>query len=208
MINVRIVIKTTAVLMMSALMLVSCANPINLNTAQRYAQGCLEFQHQGEWWKARQACGRAAVNAELGGANPQAIAVLWYEYGRASGVICDYPEAKKALEKSLELDKANNGAVIMDYFELARLHFDQKLFKEASTYYRAGVAATPKELMAQDPIGYADVLGEYSEALKQIGDVESSEKVISEARELRSSNPNANSLTKRTPYGKFCDQKS
>ncbi|MCB5206547.1 tetratricopeptide repeat protein [Methylovorus mays] len=200
--------KTTAVLMMSALMLVSCANPINLNTAQRYAQGCLEFQHQGEWWKARQACGRAAVNAELGGANPQAIAVLWYEYGRASGVICDYPEANKALEKSLELDKANNGAVIMDYFELARLHFDQKLFKEASIYYRSGVAATPKELMAQDPIGYADVLGEYSEALKQIGDVESSEKVISEARELRSSNPNANSLTKRTPYGKFCDQKS
>jgi tetratricopeptide (TPR) repeat protein len=112
------------------------------------------------------------------------------------------------LEKSLELDKENNGAVIMDYFELARLHFDQKLFKEASTYYQSGVAATPKELIAQDPIGYADVLGEYSEALKQTGDVESSEKVILEARQLRLSNPNASSLTKRTPYGKFCDQKS
>jgi hypothetical protein len=87
MINGRVVIKTTAVLIISAVMLASCANPINLSTAQRYAQGCLEFQHQGEWWKARQACGRAAVNAELGGANPQAVAGLWYEYGRTSGVI-------------------------------------------------------------------------------------------------------------------------
>jgi tetratricopeptide (TPR) repeat protein len=138
----------------------------------------------------------------------QAITGLWYEYGRTSGVICDYPEAKKSLEKALESDKTNNGPIIMDYFELARLHFDQKLFKEASTYYQSGIASTPKEIVAQDPIGYAEVLDEYGVALKQTGDVANSEKIIAEAKQLRSSNPNGKSLTKRTPYGKFCDQKS
>lgn len=200
--------KSTALVIATALSLASCANPINLRTAQNYAHGCIGFQHQGEWWKARQACGRAAINAELGGAEPQAIAGLWYEYGRTSGVICDYQEAKKALEKSLESDKANNGPIIMDYFELARLHFDQKLFKDASIYFQSGIATTPKETIAQDPIGYADVLDEYAETLKQIGDAANSEKNIAEAKQLRSSNPNAKSLTKRTPYGKFCDQKS
>ncbi|HSH98907.1 MAG: tetratricopeptide repeat protein [Methylophilaceae bacterium] len=200
--------KSTSLFIATALTLVSCANPINLKTAQNYAQGCMGFQHQGEWWKARQACGRAAINAELGGAEPQAITGLWYEYGRTSGVICDYTEAKKSLEKALESDKESNGPIIMDYFELARLHFDQKLFKEASTYYQSGVAATSKETIAQDPIGYAEVLDEYGEALKQIGDAANSEKIIAQSKQLRSSNPTGKSLTKRTPYGKFCDQKS
>ena len=200
--------KHSSIILFLSFFLASCANPINLRTAQNYAQGCVGFQHQGEWWKARQACGRAAINAELGGAEPQAITGLWYEYGRTSGVICDYPEAKKALEKSLASDKANNGPVIIDYFELARLHFDQKLFKEASAYYQSGVAATPKGIIDQDPIGYAEVLDEYGETLKQIGNSAESEKVIAESKQLRSSNPNGKSLTKRTPYGKFCDQKS
>jgi tetratricopeptide (TPR) repeat protein len=200
--------KSTALAIVATFTLVSCANPINLRTAANYAQGCMNFQHQGEWWKARQTCGRAAINAELGGAEQQAIAGLWYEYGRTSGVICDYPEAKKSLEKSLDLDKANNGPIIMDYIELARLHFDQKLFKEATSYYQSGIAAIPKEIISQDPIGYADVLDEYAEALKQIGEAANSKKNIAEAKQLRTSNPNAKSLTKRTPYGKFCDQKS
>ena len=200
--------KLTFLLISIGLGLVSCANPVNLNTAQRYAQGCVEFQHQGEWWKARQACGRAAINAELGGASPLAVAALWYENGRTSGVICDYSEAQKSLEKSLEMDKANSGPIIMDYFELARLSFDQRLFKEASGYYQAGIAATAKELIAQDPIGYANILEEYGEALKQTGEMENSKKFIAEAAQLRISNPTAHAITKRTPYGKFCDQKS
>lgn len=200
--------KPIILVIAAAVILTACANPINLRTAQNYAQGCSSFQHQGEWWKARRACGRAALNAELGGADPRAVAGLWYEYGRTSGVICDYSEAKKALEKSLESDKANNGPVLMDYFELARLHFDQKLFKEAADYYQFGVAVTPKEIIAQDPIGYAEILDEYGESLKQVGEIAKSEKIIAESKQLRLENPNVKALTQHTPYGKFCDQKS
>jgi tetratricopeptide (TPR) repeat protein len=200
--------KSLLMALVTSFTLSSCANPINLRTAANYAQGCIGFQQQGEWWKARQACGRAAINAELGGAEPRDIAGLWYEYGRTSGVICDYVESKKSLEKSLELDKANNGPIIMDYFELARLHFDQKKYHDSSSYYQLGISSTPKEIVAQDPIGYADVLDEYGEALKQNGDVINSNKVFAESKILRSENASRKSLTKRTPYGKFCDQKS
>nr|WP_067296116.1 hypothetical protein [Marinobacterium profundum] len=188
--------------------IVSCANPVNLHTAQNYAQGCSSFQHQGEWWKARKACGRAAINAELGGAAPRAIASLWYEYGRTSGAICDYTEAKKGLELSLKLDKVNNGPILMDYFELARLHFHQKLFEDAVGYYQSGILATSKEIVSKDPIGYADILDEYGDALKQIGDIKKSEAAVAQSTQLRSFSPSAEAITKSTPYGGFCDQKS
>jgi hypothetical protein len=49
--------------------------------------------------------------------------------------------------------------------------------------------------MESDPIN-SEMLDEYGEALKQIGDATNSEKVIAESKQLHISNPNAKSLTK------------
>jgi tetratricopeptide (TPR) repeat protein len=189
------------------LTLSSCTNP-NIRAAANDVKGCIQLKRQGEWYKASEACKSAAINAELGGGSPHAIADMWYEYGRTSGVICNYVESKKGLEKSLEIDQANNGPIIMDYFELAQLHFAQKKYQESANYYQLGVSFTEIQVIANDPIGYADVLDEYGEALKQIGDALNSNRMFAESKKLRSDNPNSKRLTKRTPYGKFCDQKS
>lgn len=193
----------------SSLLISGCASELNLRNAGLYAQGCQGFQAQNEWWKARRACGRAAVNAKLGGAPDSAVAALWYEYGRTSGVICEYVEAKRGLEEALKLDQSSNGPIFKDHIELARLHLDQNKYQEASHYYQLGITTIPKEqAINEDPIGYAEILEEYAKALKNNGDETSSSKLTTQANELRATNPGKKSNTDRTPYGKFCDQKS
>ena len=192
-----------------AFLVSACANPINLKTASMYAKGCREFQAQNEWWKARRACGRAAINAKLGGAPDQTIAVLWYEYGRTSGVICDYAEAQKGLDEALKLDQATGGPAYMSLLEIARLNFAQGKFAKAASYYEKFWLAIPKNLAEkEDPIGSAEVLEEQAEAYRKIGNITLSKAQEARARELRATNPNKTSNTDHTPYGKFCDQKS
>ena len=192
-----------------ALLVSACANPINLKTASMYADGCRGFQAQNEWWKARRACGRAAVNATLGKAPDQAIAVLWYEYGRTSGAICDYAEAQRGLEEALKLDQATGGPVHMSLLEMARLNSAQGKFSEAASYYEKFWLAVPKDLAERkDPIGSAEVLEEQAEAYRQVGNIALSKSKKDRAQELRTATPNKPSNTDHTPYGKFCDQQS
>lgn len=201
--------KKILLALIAASLLSSCANPINRKTAAIYADRCRGFQAQNEWWKARQACGRAATNAKLGGAPEGTLAVLWYEYGRTSGAICDYVEAQKGLEEAMKLDQATGGPVYMSLLEMARLSSAQGRFTEAASYYSKFWSAIPKELAERDdPIGSAEALEEQAEAYKQIGDASSSKRAKDQASALRAANPNKPSNTDRTPYGKFCSQKS
>lgn len=194
---------------MLALLVSACANPVNLKTASMYAQGCRGFQVQNEWWKARRACGRAAVNAKLGGASDPAIAMLWYEYGRSSGAICDYAEAQRGLDEAMKLDQNTGGPVYMSLLELARLSAAQGKFAEAATYYEKFWLAVPKDLAEkEDPIGSAEALEEQAEAYRQVGNAALSKSTKDRAQQLRSANPGKPSNTDHTPYGKFCDQHS
>ena len=187
----------------------ACANPINRYTATRYAEGCYDFQQHNEWWKARRACGRAAMNAQLGGVPDRTVAVLWYEYGRASGVICDYVEAQKGLEIAIKLYQAIEGPVHQPFLEMAKLRIAQGQFAEAIGYYDKVWQTLPSGIAEeQDPIGLAEVLEEQAEIYLQLGNPTLSKEPKERAQKLRTTNPNKTSRLSHTPYGKFCHQKS
>ena len=201
--------KLAFVTSLLALLLSACANPINLKTASIYANNCRELQAQNEWWKARQACGRAAVNGKVGGAPDKSMAVLWYEYGRSAGAICEYGEAQKVLDEALRLDQASGGPVYMSLLELARLNAAQSKHAEAAGYYERFFAAVPMDVAEQgDPIALAEALEEQADAYPQIGKADAAKAKADRAKELRAANPDKTSNTDHTPYGKFCDQKS
>lgn len=201
--------KSIFIASLVAVLASGCANPINLKTASNYAKECRGFQAQNEWWKARRACGRAAINAKLGGAPDQALAMLWYEYGRTSGAICDYAEAQRGLEEAMKFDQASGGPVYMSLLEIARLNSAQGKLSEAASYYEKFWLAVPKDLAEkEDPIGSAEALEEQAEAYKQVGNAALSKSKKDRAQELRNANPNKQSNTDHTPYGKFCDQQS
>jgi len=214
--------KSIFVVSLVALLVSACANPINLKTASQYAEGCRGFQAQNEWWKARRACGRAAINFKLGGAQDQVIAFHLYEYGRTSGAICDYVEAQRGFDEAMKLDQGTGRPIyLMSLLAMTRLSSAQEKFAEAVGHYEKfwletskafGEKADSKALAEKtDPIAIAEIYEEQADIYRHVGNSALSKAHKDRAQELRAANPNKNKTSTDIdyiPYGKFCDQKS
>lgn len=192
-----------------AMLIVSCGNPLNLHTANKYFVGGHNYAAEGKWFNARMAFGRAWTNANLGKAEDRVTAVYAYEYGRASGAICDWTEAERGLLKALELDKKTQGPVHMSLVELARMyHASGALDKSESFFRQAKEALDEKQLDTRDAIGYATLLREYSDLLIKLDKLPEAEKLKRRALEIETVFKDRESGHEQTPYGKYCDQQS
>jgi len=190
-------------------LLASCANPVNLYTARQYFQGGYENAAQGKWFNARMAFGRAWTNADIGNADDKVKAVYAYEYGRASGVICDWKESERGLLNALEQDSKYNGPVHMSQIELARMYHASGALGESEKYFALGKDSLDKvQADTRDSIGYANILKEYVEVLLKLGKVEEAKTLIKREEEIRNVFKGRTSSHDQTPYGKYCDQKS
>lgn len=185
--------------------LVGCANPINRHTAVKYNHAAYAAMKSGDWVNARMYFGRAIPNAKIGGVDPKAMAVLWYEYGRSSGVICDWSEAERGLNEAYKLDSETGGPAYMSLYEFGRMNYDRKQYAKAVEYF-ARVKTEFDKLQAdtKDPLGYADYLEEYASALEQTGNAAEVEKHRARAAELRKTFPGKDAHTEKTPYGTQC----
>ncbi len=104
------------------LVMAGCANSINMHNAQRYAVAGQAAVRNGAWAEARKNFGLAIANVRMGHGDDRTRAVLYYEYGRASGVICDWPEAERGLNEAYNLDQQISGPAYMSLVELARMN--------------------------------------------------------------------------------------
>lgn len=182
-----------------------CVNPINAKTSTNYAHAANTASNSGDWATARKYLSRAIVNAQLGGASPAQLAVLNYEYGRASGVVCEFTDAEKALMLAYDLDKQAGGPSYLSLVELSRLNLDQKKFPEAVSYFeRALPELEAKGASSLAPIAFADILDEYSTSLDFSGRTALAQEVAARAIKIRNENPGKSSKTDRTPYGTKC----
>lgn len=191
------------------LMLGACVNPINLHTANEYYQGGRSNAAQGKWFNARMAFGRAWTNANLGKADDRVTAVYAYEYGRASGAICDWVESEKGLLKALELDQKTSGPVHMSFVELARMYYVKGNLENSNRYFSLAKEALDKiQADTRDSIAYADFLKEYAEVLLKLNQPENAKPMLSREEEIRRVFQGRKSNHDKTPYGEYCDQKS
>jgi tetratricopeptide (TPR) repeat protein len=139
------------------------AQDLNKYNAARYADAGLAALNRGDWDAARRAYARAAVNADLGRAPTRTRSVMYYEYGRASGVTCFYEHAEEYLSKALTLDEESSGPTHYPLIELARLNLDRGKYAEAVPYFERVLPIVEKlNSEALDPIGFADLLDEYA----------------------------------------------
>lgn len=182
-----------------------CSNPINAKTSINYARAANHASHSGDWGTARMYWSRALVNAELGKASAAQLAVFHYEYGRASGVVCAFADAEKALTTAYELDKQAGGHTYLSLVELSRLNLDQKNYPEAAAYFeRALPELDAKGALTQAPIEYAYILDEYATSLDGTGRTTQAQEIAARAMHIRNDNPGKSSVTDRTPYGTQC----
>lgn len=196
--------RNTIAILFSAL-LGGCAHEINKYNAARYADMGIAALYRGDWDAARRAYARAAVNADLGGAPVRMRSVMHYEYARASGVTCYYEHAEEHLAKALKLDEESSGPTHYPLIELARLNLDQEKFAQAIPYFERALPIVEKLNAASvDPVGFANLLDEYVQALTMSGRAADAKVIQTRAANIRSKNPDLKSRTDRTPYGKHC----
>ena len=198
------------IIVIAALFLAGClTNPINLKTAQNYYHGGNKNAKEDKWFNARMAYGRAWTNADSGNADDRVTAVYAYEYGRASGAICDWDESEKGLLKALELDKKTNGPFHMSLVELARMYNSKGNLKDSEKYFSLAKARLD-ELQAdtRDSIGYANILKTYSDVLLKLDRKSEADALIKREQEIRNVFKGRKSSHDLTPYGEHCNQKS
>ncbi len=188
------------------ILLTGCAHyMINLKTAENYYNAAVKALQANDWANARMYFSRAWGNAMMGNADTRIISMLRYEYGRASGVMCDWEEAEKALEEAFELDVKSGGPRWMPLVELARMSIAQKKYIKAKKYFER-LMPILQEIQAetQDPLGYADLLDDYALVLERTGEQEIAQRHRERARQLRDAFPGLTAHTEITPYGRQC----
>ncbi|MFT3759172.1 hypothetical protein [Thauera sp.] len=188
--------------------LTGCASELHKRNAQNYTLMGAQAQAKGDWDAARRAYARAVVNAEQAKLPPTTRAVLTYEYGRSLGATCFFDLSESELKLAHDLDKEAGNPLYLTLTELARLTFDQQKFQASIDYFeRALIELDRAEAKEKAPVAYADVLSEYSAALSETGRENDAASIVKRAAEIKSANPQGQSITNRTPYGKFCTPK-
>ncbi|WP_218043092.1 tetratricopeptide repeat protein [Steroidobacter gossypii] len=185
--------------------LAGCANPVNRSTAVRYSEAAWTARDAGDWRRAQSNLAKAIPNAQVGGATPRQMSVLYYEYGRASGVICDWEAAEQSLKRALELDQGSNGPVHLAQMELGRMYFDRKDYASAEHYFTSLYQLFERmDAQTADPLGYAVFLDEYAVTLEALSRPAEASPLKARADELRRTFPTGQARTDRTPYGTQC----
>jgi hypothetical protein len=94
----------------------------------------------------------------------------------------------------------------MSLIELARLNLAQSKYDQARDYFAKALALfRGKDVETTDPIGYADVLDEYSTSIEKSSSPESTQEFRRRAAQLRATFPTGASHTDITPYGTQCN---
>jgi len=194
-------------LIISIFILSACSNPLNLITGRRYFIQGLESVKSGDMFTARMAFGRAWMNANWGHEQEGITAVYAYNYGRASGAICDWVEAERGLLKAYELDQKTKGPLHMSLIELGFMYKAQGAIEKAEKYFNLGKKEADKQhIVTKDPIGYATFLSEYAEVLSLLKKPKEAIRLKNRSEEIKHVFKENSSNKKPIPYGKFCRQ--
>jgi tetratricopeptide (TPR) repeat protein len=171
-----------------------------------HALAAEEAVDAGDWAGALPKWKQAIELAEKTGAETAFKAILYYEQGRAQGVLCQWDEAEESLLRAYELDaESGDTPVFLSLTELARLVYARQDYESARHYYEKLVPLL-KNYGANsfDPVGYVEILEEYAVALRAGNKDTEAAEYEKQAAELRAALGELPSNTSKTPYGQAC----
>ena len=186
-------------------------NPAEPKYAEVYRHAHLALQ-EGKWPIYRRLMRSVIDLSTASGAPPGKRAIYWYEYGRASGVVCDWKDAEFALTVASNLDAGIGGPVHESFNELGRIYVVTKQYDKAVDYFSRAAKAfvqyhekNPEKKIAKQ-LGSARLLEDFAYALEQTGgppgEVERLRDAAAEIREKFAGKEAAHEDP--TPYGTQC----
>lgn len=130
---------------------------------------------KGEWHKYKKLMRIVIDQSTAAGAPQEKRAIYWYEYGRASGVVCDWEDAIFALTVANNLDSKTGGPTHESLNELGRIYVVRKQYEKAVDHFTRAFKAFEqyhakhpgKEITNQ--LGNARVVEDFAYALEQSG---------------------------------------
>jgi tetratricopeptide (TPR) repeat protein len=203
--------KHTLLLMLLAISMVlsSCANPINMYTAQKYFDAGTAAELAGNYQLAHENYYRAYVNTEIGNADDQRKALVMYNLGRMKGYLCMKAEAEPFLSNSVAVEEkalSQNGRWYTGRLsEMARFYLGFREYAKAVPYFeKATLRLVDSGNEQTNPIEMADMWDDYAEALRHAGFGDKANEAATRARSLRASNAGKTARFVPFPYGKNC----
>ncbi len=118
---------------------------------------------------------------------------------------CFFDLAEEEFKAALELDRQAGQPLYLTLTELSRLNLAQGKYPAALRYFERGFPLLDAARAAQEaPIGYADLLDHYAQALDGAGQASAAQQARQRAAGLRQQHPQQQSATDLTPYGSAC----
>lgn len=210
--------KTTSLFIALMLSLVGCTNmpprSAQDDYSEVYSHAYMALQ-KGEWLTYKRLMRTVIDKSTASGAPPEKRAIYWYEYGRASGVVCDWEDAEFALTVAKNLDAKTGGPVHESLNELGRIYVVRTQYEKAVDHFTRAFKALGqyhekhpgKEITNQ--LGNARVIEDFAYALDKVGGQQSDIKRLRDsAAEIRKNlNAKDGIYEDVTPYGSQCNSR-
>lgn len=137
------------------------------------------------------------------------IAFALYGLGQSNGYLCNRDSAIEWFRKSIEvrqnIEDAPGGYISQNYLELARLYFANADWANSVANFSIGVELLVNlEMIKEDPLGFANVLETYQQALEHNGDTAESEKLRSRISTIREEHQGEEEKYRNKPYPTDC----
>ncbi|HKM36218.1 MAG TPA: hypothetical protein VJY83_01100 [Thiopseudomonas sp.] len=169
---------------------------------------------EGNWPAYKKLMRKVISMSTSSGAPAEQRAIFWYEYGRASGVTCEWKEAEFALTVAYNLDAKTEGPTHTSLNELGRLNSATQQYKKAVQHFIRGSDAFAK-YHEQHPdmeinlSASAQVLEDFAYALEQVGGQSVDVKKLRDAAvKVRQQSIETGEVNEDvTPYGTQCSIK-
>ncbi|GJL77756.1 MAG: hypothetical protein NPINA01_07450 [Nitrospinaceae bacterium] len=189
-----------------ALLLSGCfAQTLNKSHANRYYSYAVQSEKEGNWFEARKGFARAWTNVTLAHGGDEAIAAVAYEYGRTSGVICDWEEAERGLLESYKFHKNTHSPTLVELARMYHAHGDLNKSEEFFHLAKEALEKNPATLN-MFPIDFANFLAEFAAVLSSLGKLKEAEQIVKSEKEVRNKYKGNSTFQNPTPYGRFCHQ--
>lgn len=199
--------KLPALSILLALVLSSCANPINQRTYQHYMAAGGQAAERGDLQLAKQNYSRAVANARMGNLGPDTEAIALFQYARILGNLCEQDEAEKMFIEANRLNEKSKGvgseASYATIVEIGQFNYDIGRYDRAVPYFHKALAIAAKYgLDDKYPASFADVYTDYADALMKTGNTENATAVLEKATLLRAKS--SEQAPEYTRYPKTC----
>jgi hypothetical protein len=155
--------------LISASLLIGCANPINRVTSDNYSETCSDAERSGRLQVAEEACYRALVNVDMGNLGSELKSERLYNLGRIKRQLAKFAEAEQLFKESLtneeKLPNPSDMKIGRRLIELSVSLAAQDKWLEGAKYVERALP-TLEKFTGQERSYAVEVLTQYSKNLK------------------------------------------